>query len=59
MHTLQALVQGKVTPQMISIDHLIEMAKCYNDPHSAEYKLIELATNILLAQALDQALKHV
>lgn len=59
MNRLQALVQGKIPPQSISVDFLIEMAECYTDPHSAEYKLIELAVNMMLAQSLDNALQHI
>jgi hypothetical protein len=58
MHQLQALVQGKIPPQSVSIDYLIEMAACYTDSNSAEYKLVELAVNIVLAQSLDKALQH-
>ena len=59
MNRLQALVQGKIPPQSISIDFLIEMAERHTAPHSAEYKLIELALNMVLAQPLDKALKHI
>ncbi|EEY91278.1 hypothetical protein HMPREF0017_00291 [Acinetobacter lwoffii SH145] len=58
MHELQALVQGKIPPQSVSIDYLIEMAESYTDSNSAEYRLVELAVNIVLAQTLDKALKH-
>lgn len=58
MNELQALVQGKIPPQSISIDFLIEMAERYTDQHSAEYKLIELAINMVMAKTLDKALKH-
>lgn len=55
MQELQALIQGKVSAQMIDIDRLIELAQHYKDPNSAEYKLVELATNIVLAQYLEKA----
>ena len=55
MQELQALIQGKVSAQMIDIDRLIELAQHYKDPNSAEYKLVELATNIILAQYLEKA----
>lgn len=58
MNELQALVQGKISPQAISVDHLLQMAECYTDPNSTEYKLIELAANIILAKSLDKALKY-
>ncbi|WP_216936898.1 MULTISPECIES: hypothetical protein [unclassified Acinetobacter] len=58
MHELQALVQGKIPPQSISIDYLIEMAECHTDSNSAEYKLVELAINIVLVYTLDKALQH-
>ena len=59
MNELQALVQGKIPPQAISVDFLIEMAERYPDPNSAEYKLVELAVNMIMAKALDQALKYI
>lgn len=58
MNELQALVQGKISPQAISIEYLVSMAEQYTDPTSAEYKLIELAVNIVLAKALDKSLKY-
>ncbi|ANF80882.1 hypothetical protein A3K93_00900 [Acinetobacter sp. NCu2D-2] len=58
MNELQALIQGKIAPQAISVEFLIQMAEQYPDPNSAEYKLIDLAVNIVLAKALDKALKY-
>ena len=58
MNELQALIQGKIPPHAIQIEHLIQLAELYPDPHSAEYKLIDLATNIILASALEKALKY-
>ncbi|CAM4164821.1 hypothetical protein [Acinetobacter pragensis] len=55
MQNLQALIQGKISPQAINIDELIEMAEKYQQPNSAEYKLIELAANIVLAKYLEKA----
>ena len=55
MQELQALIQGKVSAQMNDIDRLIELAQHYKDPNSAEYKLVELATNIVLAKYLEKA----
>ena len=49
MQQLQALIQRKIPPQAIEVSHLIELAKRYPQPQSAEYKLIELALNIVLA----------
>lgn len=57
MQELQALIQGKISPQAVSIDYLIEMAKKYQQPNSAEYKLVELAVNIVLAGHLEKAQK--
>lgn len=57
MQQIQALVQGKISAQAINIDELIEMAKKYQQPNSAEYKLVELATNIVLAKYLEKAQK--
>ena len=58
MHELQALVQGKIPPHSVSIDYLIVMAESYTDSNSAEYRLVELAVNLVLAQTLDKVLKH-
>ena len=58
MNELQALVHGKIPPQAIPIHSLLALAEQYTDPQSAEYKLIELAANIILAKTLDQALKY-
>ncbi|APX61712.1 hypothetical protein AsACE_CH00265 [Acinetobacter schindleri] len=58
MNELQALVQGQISPQAIPIDHLLQLAERYTDPNSTEYKLIELAANIILAKSLDKALKY-
>lgn len=57
MQELQALIQGKISPQAVSIDYLIEMAEKYQQPNSAEYKLVELAVNIVLARHLEKAQK--
>lgn len=59
MQEIQALVRGKIRPEAIRIEHLIELSQQYPDPSSSEYKLIGLALNIVLAQHLDKALKHV
>ena len=59
MNELQALIQGKITPQAIPIDLLLDLAARYTDPNSTEYKLIDLATNIVLAKSLEKALKYV
>ncbi|MGE8561216.1 MAG: hypothetical protein ACN6NJ_09755 [Acinetobacter sp.] len=58
MQQLQALIQGKIPPQTINIDHLIALAERYPQPTSAEYKLLELAINIVLANYLEKAQKH-
>ncbi|MCT8089419.1 MULTISPECIES: hypothetical protein [unclassified Acinetobacter] len=58
MQELQALIQGKITPQTIKIDKLIMLAERYSQPTSAEYKLLELAINIVLASYLEKAQKH-
>ena len=59
MQQLQALIQRKIPPQAIEVSHLIELAKCYPQPQSAEYKLIELALNIVLADYLEKAQQHI
>ena len=58
MQELQALIQGKIHPQTIKIDNLIMLAEHYSQPSSAEYKLLELAINIVLASYLEKAQKH-
>ena len=58
MQELQALIQGKIPPQAINIELLIELAERYPKPMSAEYKLLELAINIVLASYLEKAQIH-
>ncbi len=58
MQELQALIQGKIPPQAINIEQLIELAERYPKPMSAEYKLLELAINIVLASYLEKAQIH-
>lgn len=58
MQELQALIQGKIPPQAINIEQLIVLAKRYPKPMSAEYKLLELAINIVLASYLEKAQIH-
>lgn len=58
MQELQALIQGKIKPQSINIDRLILLAERYSDPISAEYKLLDLAINMVLASYLDKAQHH-
>ena len=57
MHNLQALIQGKISSQSINIDELVELAKKYQQENSAEYRLIELAVNKVLAKQLEKAQK--
>ncbi|MGE8557146.1 MAG: hypothetical protein ACN6NU_01545 [Acinetobacter sp.] len=58
MQELQALIQGKIPPQTVKIDKLIVLAEHYSQPTSTEYKLLELAINIVLASYLEKAQKH-
>ena len=58
MQQLQALIQRKIPPQSVDVNHLVELAKRYPQPQSAEYKLIELALNIILADYLEKAQQH-
>ena len=58
MQQLQALIQRKIPPQSVVVNHLVELAKRYPQPQSAEYKLIELALNIILADYLEKAQQH-
>ena len=59
MQQLQALIQRKIPPQAIDVNHLVELAKRYPQPQSAEYKLIELALNIVLTSYLEKAQQHI
>ena len=58
MQQLQALIQRKIPPQSVDVNHLVELAKRYPQPQSAEYKLIELALNIVLVDYLEKAQQH-
>ena len=58
MQQLQALIQRKIPPQSVDVNHLVELAKRYPQPQSAEYKLNELALNIVLADYLEKAQQH-
>ena len=58
MQELQALIQGKIPPQAINIEQLIVLAERYPKPMSAEYKLLELVINIVLASHLEKAQIH-
>ena len=55
---LHALIQGKISPQAIPVDRLLALAEQFPNPTSSEYKLIELALNIVLASYLDKALSR-
>jgi hypothetical protein len=52
---LQSLIRKEIPPQSVNLDHLIEMAKKYDNPNSSEYKLVELALNIVLGSCLEKA----
>ena len=54
---LQALIQNEVPPQAINIQHLVAMSERYQNPQSSEYKLVELALNIVLGSYLEKANK--
>lgn len=58
MQELQALIQGRIPPQAINIEQLIVLAERHPKPMSAEYKLLELAINIVLASYLEKAQIH-
>ena len=58
MQNLQALIQGRIPPQAIDLDQLIALAQQHTQPTSAEYKLLELALNMVLASYLEQAQKQ-
>jgi hypothetical protein len=59
MKKLQALIQGNVTAEEISLDELLHLAEKYTDETSSEYKLLELATNLVLAYYLEKANHYV
>ena len=59
MKEVQALIQGTLSPQKADLDQLLAWAEQYPDPQSNEYKLLELALNIVLASYLEKAHKHV
>ncbi len=59
MKKLQALIQGDLTPEEISLDELLMLAEQYCDESSSEYKLLELATNLVLAYYLEKANHYV
>ncbi|TCB82463.1 hypothetical protein [Acinetobacter sp. ANC 4173] len=58
MQDIQALIQGTVPPQAINLDELIAMAEHYPQHTSTEYKLLEIAANIVLASYLEKAQQH-
>ena len=58
MQELQALIQGRIPPQTIHIGRLIVLAERHPTPTSTEYKLLELAINIVLASYLEKAQKN-
>lgn len=59
MKKLQALIQGELRPEEISLDELLNLAQQYSDENSSEYKLLELATNLVLAYYLEKANHYV
>lgn len=54
---LQALIRNEIPPQSINIDYLFAMSEKYQNPQSSEYKLVELALNIVLGHYLKKANK--
>jgi hypothetical protein len=58
MQELQALLQGQIAPQAVSLERLVELALLYPNPHSTEYEMIDLATTIVLASYLKQAQEY-
>ncbi|WP_297427513.1 hypothetical protein [uncultured Acinetobacter sp.] len=58
MNELEALLQGQIAPQAISLEQLVQLALQYPDPTTAEYAVIDLATNVLLASYLNQAQEY-
>jgi len=58
MQDIQDLIRGQLPPQAINLDELIAMAEHYPQHTSTEYKLLEIAANIVLASYLDKAQQH-
>ena len=58
MNELEALLQGQIAPQAISLEQLVQLALQYPNPNSTEYAVLDLATNILLASYLNQAQEY-
>ena len=58
MQNLQALIQGRITPQAIDLDQLIAFAQQYTQPTSAEYKLLELAYQYGFSKLLGTSTKQ-
>ena len=54
---LQALIQNEVPRLAINNQHLVAMSEKYQNPQSSEYKLVELALNIVLGSYLEKANK--
>lgn len=59
MKKLQALIQGDLTPEEISLDELLVLAEKYPEEGSSEYELLELATNLVLVYYLEKANHYV
>lgn len=59
MQQLQSLIQGHLPPQQVDLQHLLALAEQHTHPASSEYKLLELAINMVLANYLEQALEHI
>ena len=51
MQQLQALIQRKIPPQSVDVNHLVELAKRYPQPQSAEYKLIRPLAKVVIASS--------
>lgn len=59
MHELQALIRGHVLIESIDLKRLVELTEQHQDPESDEYKLLDTATNLILASYLEQAQKYI
>ena len=58
MNELEALLQGQIAPQAVSLEQLVLFAQQYTDPNSTQCAVIDLATNVLLTHYLKQAAEY-
>ncbi|WP_111895427.1 hypothetical protein [Acinetobacter sp. MB5] len=59
MLQLQEFLQEKIRYDQLNLDELIELANCYTDQNTDEYKILELTLNQLLTQYLNKAKNYI